>query len=88
VLRTVSNAYAAELRAVDEEERLHANARAKLEVPPDRARMQGFEARRQAIVTRGIVALRTQLNAADWTAFQNFINGSYRTSHSIITMGR
>jgi hypothetical protein len=87
-LRTVSNAYAAELRTVDDEEKVHANARAKLEVPPDRARMQAFEARRQAIVNRGIAALRTQLSVADWTAFQNFINGSYRTSHSIISVNR
>ena len=38
-LRAVSNAYAAELRAVDDEERLHANARAKMELPPIRGQM-------------------------------------------------
>jgi hypothetical protein len=52
-LRAVSNAYAAELRAVDDEQKAHANARAKLELSPVRAQMQAFEARRQRIVTRG-----------------------------------
>jgi hypothetical protein len=85
-LRTVSNAHAAELRAVDDEEKLHANARAKMELPPIRGQMQAFEARRKAIVNRGIAALRTQLGPTEWVAFQNFINGSYRSSHSIVSV--
>jgi len=87
-LRTVSNSFAAELAAVDDEERAHANARARLELGPLPAQLRAFEARRDAIVTRGIAALRTQLGPAEWTRFQTYINGTHRTSYSVVSPQR
>jgi len=88
VLRVVSNAFAAELMAVDEEERAHSNARAHYELGPLPSQLQAFEARRVAIVTRGIAALRTQLGPTEWTRFQTYINGAHRTSYSVVSPQR
>ncbi len=87
-LRTVSNSYSAELAAVDDQEKVHVNARAKLELSPIGSQLRAFEARRLEITSRGMTGIQTRLGPTEWTRFQKYINGPHRSSYSIVTARR
>jgi hypothetical protein len=84
-LRSVSLAFAAELRAQDAAERTHSNERARFEQPPLRARVEDIENNRRRIVDRGIAELRARLSAAGWSSFRQYINGRHRNMYKIVS---
>lgn len=77
-LAAITAAVALELRAIDQRQNDHANARAHYEQPPLPAMLQQFESERQDAVNRGMARLRQNLPADVWLATQSYINGKFR----------
>jgi len=72
-------AIAGELRAIDQEQISHANARARFEQHPVPAVLQQLETRRQEAVARGTARVQQTLTPEAWAALRGYINGPYRS---------
>jgi len=70
----ITRAASAEIKAVENQMRNHANERARLELHPDRATMQRLQEQRQSVIQFHMARLRTTLSAAGWNALSNYIN--------------
>jgi len=77
-LTVVSNGIGRELRAIDQEQIAHANARARMEQHPLPVVLRQLELRRQDAVNRGMTQLQQVLQAEAWVSLRGYINGPYR----------
>ena len=64
----MTRAASAEIKTVENQMRIHANERARLELYPDRATMQKLQEQRQNVIQSNMTRLRTTLTAAGWIA--------------------
>jgi len=75
----------AEIKAIEDQMRTHANDRARIELFPDRATMQTLQLRRQTAIQNNLTRLRTTLSPASWNALSNYINSDLRNSTTFVT---
>jgi hypothetical protein len=85
-LKAVTTLRAAQLRAIDDQERQHMNARANLEVRPIASQMQAFAAARNSIISDAMNDIRSHVTPSGWAALQVYLNGPYRHMHRLITL--
>jgi len=73
----------AEIQAIEEEMRKHANDRARWELPADRNTIRTLQERRQSAIQANMNRLRTTLTPTGWTAVSSFINTDLRNATTI-----
>lgn len=77
-METISSAIGRELRAIDQEQIVHINGRARYEQHPVPSVLRQLETRREEAVIRGMAQLQRTLPPDAWNALRSYINGTYR----------